>query len=393
MKRKIFSALMILIIFAISVSAQTVTLYAPDGSSITVPEEERENYKGVGWYETFEEVTSVLYAPDGRRILVYNIEVPAYKELGWYETYEEVTSTLYAPDGRSMVVYNSEVPTYLKLGWYASYEEVTSTLYAPDGRTMVVYNSEVPTYLKLGWYKTYDEVTTTLYSADGREMVVYDSEVDTYLKLGWKLSRRGVDSSKPMVAITYDDGPSSYTSSILGVFEKYGGGATFFVVGKNAAAYPSLIKKEYDLGMEIANHTYSHPNLTSLSSAQISSQVSSTDSAVFNACGKYPVLLRPPYGSYNSSVKSSVGKPLILWSIDTRDWESRNADKVYANVINNVRDGDIILMHDLYKSTADATARIVPALIERGFQLVTVSELAKYKGVTLNSGSSYGSIR
>ncbi len=103
--------------------------------------------------------------------------------------------------------------------------------------------------------------------------------------------------------------------------------------------------------------------------------------------------MRPPYGAYNSSVLSCVGVPAILWSIDTRDWEHRNADRTVSNVLTQVKDGDIILMHDIHKATVDAAERLIPELKRRGYQLVTVSELAKYKQKSLSAGNVYTAIR
>ena len=191
---------------------------------------------------------------------------------------------------------------------------------------------------------------------------------------------RSINKNGKMVAVTYDDGPSQYTGTILDVLEQNDAVATFFVVGSRVSDYASTAKREISLGCEIGNHTYDHVNLTKKSTSEIKSQVSKTNDAVKKAAGVTPVILRPPGGNFNNTVKSTVGMPLIYWSIDTRDWEHRNAQTTINNVLNNVRDGDIILMHDLYSSTADAAKTIIPTLINRGYQLVTVSELAECRG-------------
>ena len=106
-----------------------------------------------------------------------------------------------------------------------------------------------------------------------------------------------------------------------------------------------------------------------------------------------PTLTRPPYGSYNKTVSSCAQTPIILWSIDTLDWKNRNATVVTDSVLSKVKDGDIILLHDIHDTTATATEDIVPALIERGFQLVTIDELAYYKNKTLLPGVAYSRIK
>ncbi len=203
---------------------------------------------------------------------------------------------------------------------------------------------------------------------------------------------RSIDKSKKMVALTYDDGPSVNTATILDTLEKYNGVATFFVVGNRVSSYKSTVQRAVDMGCEIGNHTYEHKILTSVGTSTITSQIDKTNTAVYNVTGIAPVVMRPPGGGYNSTVKSTVHMPLILWSIDTLDWKTRNASKTISSVLNNVKDGDIVLMHDLYAQTASASQTIIPELVERGYQLVTVSELAECRG-GMSSGSVYSSFR
>lgn len=202
-----------------------------------------------------------------------------------------------------------------------------------------------------------------------------------------------IDPSKPMVALTFDDGPSQYTPDILNTLEKYESRATFFEVGNRVDRYPNTVLRISRMGCEIGNHSYDHPLMGNASAAKIYSEISSTDAKIKKIIGKKPVLFRPPYGGIGSSLRKNGGLPLILWSIDTLDWKYRNADSVYRAAIGHVKDGDIILMHDLYGSTRTAVQRIVPELRKRGYQLVTVSELAQYKKVTLSAGKSYSQMR
>lgn len=198
-----------------------------------------------------------------------------------------------------------------------------------------------------------------------------------------------IDPSKPMVAVTYDDGPSRYTAQILDTLKKYNARATFFEVGYMVGRYPDSVKRIDQMGCELGNHSYDHANLGIADAAKVQSQLSRMDSEIKKLTGKTPALVRPPYGSIGNNLKNYAKRPLILWSIDTLDWKTRNAASVYQSVMNHVKDGDIILMHDAYQSTADASKQIIPALVKRGYQLVTVSELAQYKKVTLRAGQKY----
>ena len=203
---------------------------------------------------------------------------------------------------------------------------------------------------------------------------------------------RGIDPTKPMVAITFDDGPCKNTYRIVDILASYGAVATFFEVGQNVNNFPDAVRYADAYGNEIASHSYNHPNLQSLGYSDIRNQVNWTNNAIYNAVGYKPTLFRPPYGSRSTYVDNAVGMPMILWSVDTLDWKSRNANSVYNITMNNTRDGSIILMHSLYTTTADALEMILPALIEQGYQFVTVSELAEYRGYTLSAGNRYASL-
>ena len=307
--------------------------------------------------------------------------------------YDDDIQTLYSMDGREITVYKTEVEAYKKVGWYENKSEVQKTLYSADGREITVYKAEVEAYKKVGWYESKELVK--MCSLDGRYRMVPKNKVANYQKVGWYLTQSEViDPSKPMIALTYDDGPrAASTGRILDVLELFGARATFFVVGNLASKNPEILKRANDIGCLVGNHTYSHPELTKLSKNTLKTEIDSTSSAIYNAIGKYPTLIRPPYGDYNQFVKDNTDKPLILWSVDTLDWKYKNADHVINHVLTNVKDGDIVLMHDLYDTTAAATEKLVPELIKRGFQLVTVEELAKYKGKTMKAHNTYSSFR
>lgn len=201
-----------------------------------------------------------------------------------------------------------------------------------------------------------------------------------------------IDPSKPMVALSFDDGPDYKSSSkrILDVLEKYNAKASFFMLGRNAMGNSDNLKRKVELGMEIGNHTYDHEHYGKNVTAN---DILKASQAIENACGVYPTAFRSPGGMTNEVIRNeckSEGMPLYYWSLDTKDWKYRDGNKVYNTVMNNVEDGDIILMHEIYSSTADAVEKMVPALIAKGYQLVTCSDLIKYKtGSAPVAGTQY----
>ena len=190
-----------------------------------------------------------------------------------------------------------------------------------------------------------------------------------------------IDPSKPVVALTFDDGPKKGTTDrLLNILKKYDARATFFVVGQMVEKHPELVKQAYEQGCQIGNHSYSHPILTKLSLDDAKTEINKTSNLVYDATGDYTRIGRPPYGSLSSEIKKASGFEWFNWSIDTYDWKSKNADSVYQRIMSNVGNYDVILMHDLYDSTIDAVERAIPELVEKGYQFVTMKELIELKG-------------
>lgn len=194
----------------------------------------------------------------------------------------------------------------------------------------------------------------------------------------------------PVIALTFDDGPfTAVTNRILDVLMEYDAGATFFVVGSRIEMYSDTLKRIYENGFEVANHTWSHKNLDKLADEEIEKEIGDTEDMLNKYIPVENILLRPPYGSANETVRALAGTSLINWSLDSQDWKSRDADKIIRHVLDTVQDGDIILMHDLYDCTAEAVESLVPELIERGYRLVSVSELFRTKKIPLEKGILY----
>ncbi len=198
----------------------------------------------------------------------------------------------------------------------------------------------------------------------------------------------------PKICLTFDDGPNpTVTPKLLDLLKQYNVHATFFVVGKNAARYPDLLKRMIDEGHEIGNHSYDHPQLTKLSVDDFMSQINGTNDIVYNATGVKPKYLRPPYGSKNQIMKDTIPMPFILWNVDPVDWhKTATKESISQNVLDNVSDGGIVLSHDLYDRTYEAYEILIPKLIDQGYQFLTVSEMFSAMGVNAVNGESYGHI-
>ena len=248
------------------------------------------------------------------------------------------------------------------------------------------------------WYQNADG---TYYAGGFQEIegVVYSFDENGYMQTGWV--SKGVEDyyfnedgsynaekKRPMLAITLDDGPGQYTDTLLDCLEEYGAHATFFMLGQNVESYPDTVKRMVELGCEIGNHSWDHENMYNLSLDGVAQEFSQTDNALIEACGQAATVARAPYGNWSQDIIDTVGKPFFMWSLDSRDWDYKDVDKDYNEVMNgDLTDGTIILMHDIHEPSVQALLRIIPELIEKGYKLVTVSELAEAKGVTLQNAS------
>lgn len=207
------------------------------------------------------------------------------------------------------------------------------------------------------------------------------------------ITNKKINNSDKLIALTFDDGPNYNTSKVLDVLAKYNVKATFFVLGSKAKDNKKILKREYDSGMEIGNHTFNHLLLTKYKENVIKDEIDKTSSVIFEVTGRYPKLLRPSYGAYNNTIKKIGDMPIIIWDIDTLDWKYHNSKRIASRVINKVKDGDIILMHDIYSATANSLNIIIPELQNRGYTFVTIPELFYYKEITLEKGRVYGYAR
>lgn len=184
----------------------------------------------------------------------------------------------------------------------------------------------------------------------------------------------------PYIALTFDDGPSAtLTPKLLDLLAAHQMKATFFVVGQNAADNPAILKRALREGHEIANHSWSHPNLGKMSDDAVRRELQKTDDAIFAAIGKRPTFLRPPYGSITPRQKRWIneefGYRIIIWDVDPLDWKRPGPSVVCSRILKETRPGSIVLAHDIHPATLEAMPATFDQLSAKGFKSVTVSEL------------------
>ena len=193
---------------------------------------------------------------------------------------------------------------------------------------------------------------------------------------------RSVETEKKQIALTFDDGPHpTLTPKILEILARYNIPATFFMVGQNILNYPEAAKAVINAGHEVGNHTFTHPHIASLSEQAIFEEIGRCEDALEGLCEYRPHILRTPQGALTPSLEKCLLEDdyiLVLWSLDTRDWDNKSTDAIVRSVLGGVKPGDIILMHDYigYNSkTPEALEKIIPKLLSLGYEFVTVSEL------------------
>ncbi|MEB7453333.1 polysaccharide deacetylase family protein [Lysinibacillus sphaericus] len=288
-----------------------------------------------------------------------------------------------APGGWSFAQYGEDIgyvatnalkkPVPTKKQIYAPNGAVLRLTASPSGEVLGTLSNKltVQHYITLaGW--AYVE-------AGDQKGYVKASELANIQLTNNKVYNKGVPApkgSKKRVALTFDDGPDAkVTPQILTTLQKYDAKATFFMVGRNVPKNATIVKQIYDAGHEIGNHTSNHKKLTALSISGVRQEVNSTSNAIYAAIGQYPTVFRPPYGATNEQVRSVMTIPSILWSIDTLDWKHHNPDKILAYVKASVKDGSIILMHDIHQTTANGLDNVLLYLQKQGYEFVTVSEI------------------
>lgn len=204
-----------------------------------------------------------------------------------------------------------------------------------------------------------------------------------------------VDPNKPMIAITFDDGPHPYnTKRIMDEFDKYNGKATFFMLGKNALENTNVIADIYKRGFELGNHSWDHSMRIAASidnpmnADEVRDEIYKTQDVIFEAAGFDPSYFRPPYGALNDTVRNISTLDFAMWNIDSEDWSSKNPEIITNMVTSNIHNGAVILLHDIHDTTYLAVQKFLPILAEKGYQFVTLDTLMQYKKDILLSSNS-----
>ncbi len=193
-----------------------------------------------------------------------------------------------------------------------------------------------------------------------------------------------------LVALTFDDGPLSYTTGpLLDGLELREVPATFFLVGSRIPGNEDLVRRMAAEGHQIGIHTYDHVSLKGLCRQDFDLQVGKTRALLTELLGEGDYWLRPPYGQIDQAARSWCGSPIILWSVDPEDWKDDDIGRIVSAVVEHASDGDIILMHDLFSSSAQAALQIVDALEDKGFCFVTVEQLMEIRGMDPEAGVQY----
>lgn len=266
------------------------------------------------------------------------------------------------------------------------------TMLAACQKVSDVRENELNAYLSRSFEDYFADYMPIVDRINAESTNVWDvSDVDTSL----------IDPSRKLIAFTFDDSPAQTMENLLAVFAFFNeqnpncpATATFFCNGIRIRENTlPLLQTAYAMGMELGNHTQAHLDLTALTNEQILSEIEQTDQLLARADGKSVHLLRPPYGNSNEQVKKSSKTPVINWTIDTLDWCSGNADDIYERVWQGRFSGAIVLMHSGYPHTVSAVKRLLPDLKADGYQVVSVSAMAKAHHCELKTGSVYIRIR
>lgn len=194
-----------------------------------------------------------------------------------------------------------------------------------------------------------------------------------------------LDPNKKYISLTFDDGPNPDTTPrLLDILKAKGVKATFFMLGQNVAKHEALVKRVADEGHEVASHSYSHPQLTSVDASRVKEEVQKTDKAIYQATGCLPTDFRPPYGAVNKDVATLIGKPIIQWSVDSQDWQSHNASAIIKRINDTAYNDTIVLMHDIHPDTIDAVPEVIDSLRAAGYEILPTKELLGNKAKPLH---------
>lgn len=207
------------------------------------------------------------------------------------------------------------------------------------------------------------------------------------------IKSQAVDASadQKLIALTFDDGPKAmYTERLLDGLRERQVNATFFLIGMQVAENEEIVRQMLEDGHQIGNHTHDHQCLTWIEEGAQRAQISICESDLNRLIGsEKPLCIRPPYGEISDAMKQWVNSPIILWSVDTQDWNGKTVEEIVTHIISHTNSGDIILMHDIYEQSVEAALLAIDEMHNRGYTFVTVEELFEAYGIPLEAGKVY----
>ena len=198
------------------------------------------------------------------------------------------------------------------------------------------------------------------------------------------------EDSEKLVALTFDDGPKEgKTDALLDMLKEKGVHATFFMIGAQVEENQALVRRVYEEGHQIGIHTYSHVDLGCLSEEEQKEEIEKSEAAIEAVTGQGELMLRPPFGRINETLEEWLDCPMILWSVDTEDWTGKSAAEIIRETAETVKDGDIILMHDISEHGLAGAAGIIDELQRMGYTILTVEQLFACRDIELEDGVAY----
>ncbi len=334
---------------------------------------------------------------DNIKSMIVNYEIQEYKNI----TFVELNSFIYYEDdyveNNEIISFKTDTKEILKL------KDIFNTPYYISKLTTKTINQDK---------QQINEENNFILSKSGlvikynylnkiKEYKINYDEIETYLKEEYKMddivipvltpTKRNLNKykNKKLIALTFDDGPSNNTKYFIKELQKRDALVTFFVVGNRVKKYEDVLKEAYLMGNQIGSHTYSHKNLLYLNEEEITKEIEKTNEAIYNVIGTKPTIIRVPYGNINKKIRSISNMNHILWNVDTLDWKYKNSNRVYKEIIKHAEDGNIILLHDIFKTSVNGVLKAIDELKKQGYGFVTIDEMVYLKNIKLDKSKTY----
>lgn len=334
---------------------------------------------------------------DNIKSMIVNYEIQEYKNI----TFVELNSFIYYEDdyveNNEIISFKTDTKEILKL------KDIFNTPYYISKLTTKTINQDK---------QQINEENNFILSKSGlvikynylnkiKEYKINYDEIEAYLKEEYKMddivipvltpTKRNLNKykNKKLIALTFDDGPSNNTKYFIKELQKRDALVTFFVVGNRVKKYEDVLKEAYLMGNQIGSHTYSHKNLLYLNEEEITKEIEKTNEAIYNVIGTKPTIIRVPYGNINKKIRSISNMNHILWNVDTLDWKYKNSNRVYKEIIKHAEDGNIILLHDIFKTSVNGVLKAIDELKKQGYEFVTIDEMVYLKNIKLDKSKTY----